>query len=376
MNDRMALNLIAEIMGWDEDKDGTATREYAWLSLMSAVKYDGYADFRAGVRFLETLAAWLMQFASADRAVAYAFVKQRLVYVSPPELQCLINAFVPEVVTPDLRRAVAERLQCEPYEVWSSKRGVELFNEALRRTLFVGLSDGSRIDVLRRANSKRLSTEQVVPMMNIDPEKWCDLGDKLTEEHGPGAEFDRVYLIDDFTASGTTFIREKDGRWKGKLKKFNDIVQSSRKELGDRFPLARGYTLCVHHYISSHQAAKALRDRLRTAEVEWADRSYGSHAATEGLLLPETLKMTPAHDADVLGLCERYYDHALFERLRKHCEEAEQSNMKFGYADCALPVVMDHNTPNNSVPLLWAETAGDRGAHPVRPLFRRRDRHG
>ena len=42
---------------------------------------------------------------------------------------------------------------------------------------------------------------------------------------------------------------------------------------------------------------------------------------------------------------------------------------------CALPVVLEHNTPNNSIPLLWAETAGADGAHAMEPLFFRRDRH-
>ena len=49
--------------------------------------------------------------------------------------------------------------------------------------------------------------------------------------------------------------------------------------------------------------------------------------------------------------------------------------MRYGYANCALPLVLEHNTPNNSIPILWAETQGKLG-HPMRPLFRRRDRHG
>lgn len=41
LNDRMALSLLAEIMGWPEDDQTVATHEYAWLRMMSAVKYDG-----------------------------------------------------------------------------------------------------------------------------------------------------------------------------------------------------------------------------------------------------------------------------------------------------------------------------------------------
>ena len=58
MVNTMALNLIAEVMGWEEGETSPANQEYAWLRMMSAIKYDGYADFRAGVRFIENLAEW------------------------------------------------------------------------------------------------------------------------------------------------------------------------------------------------------------------------------------------------------------------------------------------------------------------------------
>jgi hypothetical protein len=94
--DDMALSLIAEVMDWD---DARATSEYGWLRMMSSIKYDGYSDFRAGVRFVESLAVWLKQFTPPDRPTAYDFFKARVVYVSPAELQCLIDIFFPEVVT-------------------------------------------------------------------------------------------------------------------------------------------------------------------------------------------------------------------------------------------------------------------------------------
>jgi hypothetical protein len=88
------------------------------------------------------------------------------------------------------------------------------------------------------------------------------------------------------------------------------------------------------------------------------------------------MKLNACKDGSMLDLCDRYYDHALFLRREKHCREAGQTDMKLGYANCALPIVLDHNTPNNSIPLLWAETEGKDGAHAMQPLFRRRDRHG
>jgi hypothetical protein len=373
----MGLSLIAEVMGWPGDQ-AQATQEYAWLRMMSSVKYDGYSYFRAGVRFIETLATWLKQFERNDRAAAYEFVKHRLVYFSLPEIQCLVENFIPEVVTPNLREVVAADLGVRPYEVWKDRKGADAFDRRLRKVLFVGLSDGSRIDLLRRSNFSRISQEQVVPMINVDLEKWRDLNDNLVKHEGmkPDEKFEDVYLVDDFTASGTTFIRQIDGKWKGKLKKFNDIVVGARAELGKEFPVVDGYSLHIHHYVSSYQARRNLDEKLESAAQDWKEKSFGKYDITEGLILPEKLPLSQPDDAVALGLCNKYYDHALFKRLEKHCREAGMDTMKLGYAYCALPVVLEHNTPNNSIPLLWAETAGADGAHAMQPLFFRRDRHG
>ena len=330
MINALALNLIASVMGWDNER---ATSEYAWLRLMSSMKYDGYSDFRAGVRFLESLVSWLRDFDPADRETAYELVRRRLVYISAAEMQRVIETFIPETVTPYLRKAVAAATGVRPYEVWSTPEGSAAFSTRLRRCLFVGLSDGSRIDVLRRANAGRLSQEQVVPMMNVDNEKWKGLGKDLRDElKNEDARFDDVYLIDDFTASGTTFIRFPDGGdAKGKLAKFERIVQDARAQLGDAFPLAPGYTLHIHHYISTTQAHSALEDRIvEAADQTTVTASYGEAVITEGLLLPNDLKIGTARqgnrsnlrrrspsDAPYLAdLCDRYYDDdELFKRL-------------------------------------------------------------
>lgn len=385
MINTLALNLVADVMKWDNE---LATKEYAWLRLISSMKYDGYSDFPAGVRFLESLVSWLRRFDEADRAAAYAFVKGRLVYISTLEMQRVIETFIPETVTPYLRRSVAAELRIKPYEVWKTSEGATAFKRRLRRCLFVGLSDGSRIDVLRRANAGRLSQEQVIPMMNVDDEKWRSLAGDLKAELGADARFDDVYLIDDFTASGTTFIRFPDGNPKGKLYKFEKIVQDAKQRLkAEDFPLADAYTLHIHHYVSTSQAHDALVERVAEAKERLQNRSFGDALITEGMPLPSDLRvatidkatravtLTSPADGPIVDLCGRYYDDDLFKRLEKHCREAGQTDMKYGYADCALPLILEHNTPNNAIPLLWAETDGKSGI-PMYPLFFRRDRHG
>ena len=72
MNEQVGLRVLSEIMHWSDER---ARREFDWLRLMARLRYDGYRDFLAGVRFIESLATWLQQFDSAEREVAYKFVE-------------------------------------------------------------------------------------------------------------------------------------------------------------------------------------------------------------------------------------------------------------------------------------------------------------
>ena len=299
----LALNLIANVMAWDNVR---TTHEYDWLRLMSAVKYDNYADFAAGSGFIEALVDWMRQFDKEDRETAYRLVKTRLVFISSAEMQRLIEAFLPEFVTPYLRASVASDNDIQPYEVWAYKRTADAFDDRLRKCLFVGLSDGSRIDILRRTNAGELSQEQVVPMMNVNREKWISLGRDLEQARGDGAKFEDVFLVDDFTASGTTFIRLKDGQPKGKLPNFERMVSEAQKELASDFPIAKNYRLHIHHYISTVQAYEALRDRIKEVVPKLPTKSFrGKIMIREGLLLPGTLPLgTVSKNAPVGGNVE------------------------------------------------------------------------
>ncbi|MCK1295339.1 hypothetical protein [Bradyrhizobium sp. 30] len=56
MNEALALRLLRQIMGCDEE---TAVQGYRWVRLMARFRYDGYRDYLAEARFPETLAGWL-----------------------------------------------------------------------------------------------------------------------------------------------------------------------------------------------------------------------------------------------------------------------------------------------------------------------------
>ena len=98
-------------------------------------------------------------------------------------------------------------------------------------------------------------------------------------------------------------------------------------------------------------------------------------SVTFGAVFPADMPIDKSNDLDkkFIELTRKYYDPII---RTKHTDVGGVEHMGLGYGGCALPVVLEHNTPNNSVALLWAETSGDRKTIPaMRPLFRRRQRH-
>ena len=380
MNQDLGLRILGRIMGWN---DGRAREEFAWLKLMARLKYDGYRDFQAGMRFIESLATWLQQFKPDERETAYAFVRHSLVYIGPSEMQRLVEQFYPRFVRHRLIRMVATEHGVPPHRVLIDQNGRTASKRLRRQTLFMGLSDGARIDTIRHANPGVLGNEQFVQGTQVDTDKWRDLLDNLRKDlDNPTARFRIVYLVDDFAGTGSAFLRFDDeaSRWKGKLIRFKDSVNGANGAFdGDKL-FEDGWVLCIHHYVASSAAATAIQERLkRSADTgdfpeDWAQETY----ETFGMVLPYDLPIdldVERHD-DFIKLTQVYYDPVI---RTKHTDVGGVTHLGLGYGGCALPLVLEHNTPNNSVALLWAETDGgirDGARAPaMRPLFRRRQRH-
>ena len=381
MNQDLGLRVLGQIMNWTDDR---ARREFAWLRLMARLKYDGYRDFQAGMRFIESLVTWLQQFEQPqERETAYAFVRRTLVYIGPNEMQRLVEQFYPRDVRDRLVRMVAMECDVQSYRVLADPKAQVAEEHLRRQTLFMGLSDGAHIDTIRHENSGLLGNEQFVQVTQIDTEKWKDLLDNLRKDlNDPDVRFRLVYLIDDFTATGTSFFRfdEEKREWKGKLIRFRDSVESANNALGDDKLFEDNWELCIHHYVASRAAADAIEKRLEEAKaigVFRKDWARGMHISF-GTILPSDLPIdavSGCHD-DFIKLTEIYYDPTI---CNQHTAIGGMPHLGLGYGGCALPLVLEHNTPNNAVALLWAETdGGDRdGVHApaMRPLFRRRQRH-
>ena len=374
MNQHLGLRLLGQIMAWPDER---ARDEFQWIGLMSRLKYDGYEAFRAGARFVESLCVWLQQFKQEDRETAYSFVRNKLVYIGPAEMQILVERFCPDVVERLLVKTVARRANIPAYSVWSNVEAAKEIRRVRRSLLFMGLSDGARIDEFRRANTGVLSNEQILLATQVDAAKWQDLLSELRRDLGDeNAVFTTIYLLDDFVASGTTMIRQAPDAtsWKGKLVRFRATLDDAVKSVKPNELLTPDSKIHVHHYIATAIAESSLRERLNqaasTAGMEWVR----SVELSFGTVLPSSLQIAEK-EADLFSdLVRRYYDPSIENR---HSEVSGEKSMMWGYRKCGLPLVFEHNTPNNSLPILWADTQGDpvKNVHAMRPLFPRRQRH-
>ncbi len=368
MKTNTALRLLAGVMDWTDEE---AREEFRWMDLMARLKYDGYREFLAGMRFLESLVAWLQQFSQSDRAAAYAFVRKRLVFVSPAERQRLVELLYSTVVWPVLVKSAMQSTSAKSWEVLVNDAARQHMQRDLRSTLFLALSDGARLDAFRHANAGRISNEQVVVTVEPSDDKCNDLLEELRKDvSDPVAVFRRIVLVDDFTASGTSLVRSESGKWKGKLPKFLRAI--------NRVKLAsEPFELLVHHLIGTPKARDHLAaaiDGCRASEPNLWAKVENAVVPSFGLLYPETLPLDATTDSDFVALTQAYYDAGI---ETSHTLKGGVKHLGLGYAGCALPLVLDHNTPNNSVALLWAETEVGKyvGPRQVRPLFRRRQRH-
>jgi hypothetical protein len=366
MNREFVLGAIATLMGWNDEQ---ARREFAWLRLMSRMKYDDYQEFLAGMRFIESLADWLQQFDQSERANAYEFIRSRLVFLSEAEMRHLAELLYPETIEPLLLARAAEAAGVSRYRVWSDPNATEVYERFLRQTVFIELSDGARGDVFRRSNEGRVSNEQIVTAPRINKAKWDDmLGDLRSDLSDDDAKSAFAVLIDDFSGSGKSLIRHQD-KWKGKLQRFWEDVN---EEGVIQTHFTDDWTLVVHHYVATTQAVAAVTEQNneRAAETD-ADGWFERIQFTWGMVLAPELKLTPTSAPEFAPLAEKYYDDAIESRHT----QVGGDDLRWGFGSCGLPLVLEHNAPNNSVALLWAESAGANEKHTMRPLFRRRQRH-
>lgn len=370
--DQLKTSLANQLLGRLVDLDEAAEADLVpKLTTMAELKWDTYEGFRAGQRFMESLARWLQGFDQATRKRWLEFLLDRLVFISAAEVDHLIAVAYPDVIRPAILERVAAASGIARHRKAQLVR-TPAFKVEQRRILVFALSDGARLDVLRRNSD--LSHEQFIPQLAVPPTRRSELSKKLVKAltvHGGGPDdftFNHVLLIDDFYGSGTSLIEiieNEDGTVSrsGKINKFlADAAALTVPDADSPEVLHEDYSATILIYMASARAKRHIEDALLKAGL--ADRWKLEVIQ----VFDDSCEIT---DADLLSDCDIFWDPVL-EDEHKKCAAR-------GYKDCALPIVLHHNAPNNSVSPLWADSTGRRregySSKERRALFPRYERH-
>ena len=417
MKRELAFRLLRRILPdppWDEDRLRSTLKD---LQVLADQKYNRYEMYQPARLFFENLYLFLNKLKEEHRTAALDFIHRRLIFISREEFQQLAHVLY------------YDRIRQEQLDLASKKSGIPRhllarlsqsseLQRMKRASLYIALSDGARIDYFRRQNLE-INNEQVLAAYYSSPDKIKDAQAKLRAAvNDIAAQFECIFLLDDFCGSGRTLLREVvtaivagNGllpdvpvSLRGKLSCDTEkrelewiyrgalTVEESR-ELAEYGKHLNEIAVCIEEIrqrcIVRETVMKGALQKISTSKIREviapeASICFAPLLATEysvkrlGLLtprlpkpfdglrcipaaqLPNSVRILPG-DTQIGDVCETYYDTSL--------EDEHTSNVKYGYDGCGLPLILHHNTPNNSLYFLWARKWGF-------PLFPRYERHG
>jgi hypothetical protein len=348
MHDQNAAKLLAKVMGWEDLE--TVPQILPTLQLLADFKYDHYQRFGPGRRFIESLALWLHQFEPQDRQVALGLVLNHLVFISDAEFSHLVHTAYQDWIVQERVRLVSEEHEIPSFRVQEIAHH-RRFEQLRLTSLYLGLSDGARTNELRRASDGKISNEQIWQAYELGDEKaedmLKDLGASLRKAGFASNDphFNLIWLLDDFSGSGNTYIRydSEAHRFKGKLPTIYQRLHH------------RGMVDPSHYevFLMLYTATRQAIDHIEY----WSERfttEHGFKPLHVRVLCPIESEVSLSRNASpqlqALLKNPAYCNNNVVD---KNFLVGGVNDASLGFAGCALPVVLGHNTPNNSIFLLW-----------------------
>lgn len=346
MRTALAERLLVKIMGWSSEE---VSIQRPLLQALASFKYDEYQQFSPGIRFIESLVKWLEQFNTIkDKRIAYDFIIKKLIFISNDQIAHLVNITFSEKVNPILIKKTAAKLNIKPYLVTQITESKE-YSEMLRRSLFIGVSDGSRIDLFRRSK-REISNEQVFPSYYIEAGKAADMISELNKA-GHQGKFNSVFLIDDFTASGKSYFRLEDGKPKGKIYKFlTSIFDKDENPYKTLVDTEGNLNIHVLFYVATRDALTMISEAISSFITE---NNLAIPCVVDAVqIIEKEISEDVFKETDFIKLISKpeHFDKSI---LNSHYTKGKHDNPFLGFNECSLPIILNHNTPNNSLPILW-----------------------
>ena len=377
MNDNLAVSLLAKVAKWDDKR---LSRELPKLSFMARTKYDSYSQFDPGFRFMSSFAQWMSQFDKEDVEIIYSALNEHLTFISSEQIKYLVDLMYSSKIKPFIRELSASKAGLSKYQLKKIEDSQE-YKIQKRLSLVVGLSDGSHIDILRRTAG--FSNEQVLPMYYPNQEKLQDMYDELHKDNllkGTNRNlFESLFLVDDFTASGTSFARKED-KFKGKiikiLKGLKPKETSSEGESGDESNIELSDLFVKDRIKVNALFCVATEEAIGNINREVCNYLLDNdmndliqfNVDCVQLIKTEEIDLIKSHPGlkSVLKK-DKYYDWSSI--LTDSYRKGKHDEPYWGFNECGLLLVLSHNTPNNTMPVIWENTSKFRG------LFPRINRH-
>lgn len=368
MKDELAQAILKnEMRCWNLAE---SSREILNIQVISDIKYDDYQQYTQGMRYIESIALWLRQFDTIeDKKAAYDFVNKKLIFISEEEMRQLVMYAFPLKMKPFLIEKTKK--YCEKKRITDKEERKNIFKYYKKSSLFLGLSDGAHMDFFRRQNSE-LSNEQFFVHYDFSRAKAEKTQEDflkdpfITECHEKYSElsqydFKNFYLIDDFTGSGKSFVRKEKEAWTGKIPKFIKLLE----DYGFGYKYANIHVIL---YIATNQAIKYIKEQLEQYVSEKG--LLPITVDTVQIVYPLNIKEYEEFNDLIKRNYEKYINKGYKSYEDEHFKKGGGRTPYYGFADCALSVVLAHNTPNNSFPILWYSWENH-----VNALFPRITRH-
>lgn len=372
MNDSLAVSLLAKVTKWDDKR---LSKELPKLSFMARTKYDSYSQFDPGFRFMSSFAQWMSQFDKEDVETIYSAFNKYLTFISPEQIKYLVDLMYSSKIKPFIRDLSAIKAGLSRYQLNKIESSQE-YKIQKRLSLVVGLSDGSHIDILRRTAG--FSNEQVLPMYYPNQEKLQDMFDELQKDDllkGTNRNlFESLFLVDDFTASGTSFARKED-KFKGKIIKVlkglkpketgseGKMGEESDIELSDLFVKDK-INVNVQFCVATEEAIANINREVwqYINENNMTDLIQFNVDCVQLIKTEEINRVKNYPGLKNVLKKDKYYDWSAI--LTDSYRKGKHDEPYWGFNECGLLLVLSHNTPNNTMPVIWEDTSKFRGLFP------------
>lgn len=334
------------------------------VDILKKFKFEPYQPVQSPPEpdYLSRLKHWINQVNDEDEKYML-YLSSKIIFFTQSHMDYLMKHIferkISKIITEDI-------ILNHGFAQFSYNKAKRHFATELEKTLFVGLSDSSRINDfchknmdIDRSTSTGFDLQQLLYPFTLVP------SDKITEQSISEIkkEFlsepllegkDRLVILEDFSGSGS------------------DILETLEKISPSNLPFNE---IIFAPYIITYKACENLdnwiKDKLDSRGADGADdREY---YYTYGTLIPKEVK---CFDYAESYLKDGWHDSSIdiCDKVKNICESKMKPHLPpdliYGYGNLKVAVVTYYNCPDNSLPIIYY----DNDSLNLNPLFKRASR--